>query len=666
MSAFLASMDLLDSRTVTTNGDACLKKTNSSLLDLFFKLVRGLDAEELASLFSAAVTEATEPEAKADLIVLAFQTRATRGHGKGEKDLAYQLLKLGAKEFGEEPVAAVLGLLPLYGYWKDLVHLVASDDCPRALADKSEELLCEQLLADEAELAAATAEKRTPSLSLVAKYAPREGMKFDKGPLRLAKRLAQRLFGSANPAASARKYRKLCSSLNSQLCTTEVLMAAGRWEEIRFARVASLCLQRHRKAFLNEALNGVLTPAQDATGNRHPDDPARVAARLHLREAIVSKKGVQGKALMPHEIVKLCLGGEGRSLSTLEADLMNAQWASLRAGTLEAMRTAVEQRDLEVLEAAAHATAGLGSLAALERALPKHVDLGKLVALVDVSGSMSGTPMEAAIALGILVSELAAPTFRNRVLTFESVPNWVDLSSHTSIRDKVRACEQAPWGGSTNFEAACERILGAAEAAKLPPDEVPDLIVFSDMQFDQANGGHGGRWETAFERLQRRFAEVGQRVCGAPYAAPRIIFWNLRANTVGFPVAKDAPNVQLLSGFSPALLKLVVSGADLVGDEEEVTETVVMPDGSIQTTTKVVRSGPTPEQTLRTALDDAVFDAVRLRLAALEAGPFKDYAFAPKDGTFEMVAKQTPVGAASTAAMPVAPAPPAEDDFEVV
>ena len=657
MSAFLASMDLLDSRTVTTNGDACLKKTNSSLLDLFFKLVRGLDAEELASLFSAAVTEATEPEAKADLIVLAFQTRATRGHGKGEKDLAYQLLKLGAKEFGEEPVAAVLGLLPLYGYWKDLVHLVASDDCPRALADKSEELLCEQLLADEAELAAATAEKRTPSLSLVAKYAPREGMKFDKGPLRLAKRLAQRLFGSANPAASARKYRKLCSSLNSQLCTTEVLMAAGRWEEIRFARVASLCLQRHRKAFLNEALNGVLTPAQDATGNRHPDDPARVAARLHLREAIVSKKGVQGKALMPHEIVKLCLGGEGRSLSTLEADLMNAQWASLRAGTLEAMRTAVEQRDLEVLEAAAHATAGLGSLAALERALPKHVDLGKLVALVDVSGSMSGTPMEAAIALGILVSELAAPTFRNRVLTFESVPNWVDLSSHTSIRDKVRACEQAPWGGSTNFEAACERILGAAEAAKLPPDEVPDLIVFSDMQFDQANGGHGGRWETAFERLQRRFAEVGQRVCGAPYAAPRIIFWNLRANTVGFPVAKDTPNVQLLSGFSPALLKLVVSGADLVGDEEEVTETVVMPDGSIQTTTKVVRSGPTPEQTLRTALDDAVFDAVRLRLAALEAGPFKDYAFAPKDGTFEMVAKPAPVASLDELA---------QDVFEVV
>ena len=37
----------------------------------------------------------------------------------------------------------------------------------------------------------------------------------------------------------------------------------------------------------------------------------------------------------------------------------------------------------------------------LRAGLPRHVDLGKLVPLVDVSGSMGGTaPMEAAIALG--------------------------------------------------------------------------------------------------------------------------------------------------------------------------------------------------------------------------------------------------------------------------
>ena len=95
-------------------------------------------------------------------------------------------------------------------------------------------------------------------------------------------------------------------------------------------------------------------------------------------------------------------------------------------------------------------------------------------------------------------------------------------------------------------------------------------------------------------------------MCGEPYAAPRIIFWNLRGSGIGCPASADWPNTQLLSGFSPALLKLVLSGADVVGDEEEVEQ----PDGTI----KMVRSGPTPKQTLRKALDDEVFDAVRLKL----------------------------------------------------
>ena len=109
--------------------------------------------------------------------------------------------------------------------------------------------------------------------------------------------------------------------------------------------------------------------------------------------------------------------------------------------------------------------------------------------------------------------------------------------------------QHAGWGGSTDFAAACERILQAAEAAKLTPDEIPDLLVLSDMQFNEAGGfgggdGYGGgygrrrgggSWETHFERLQRRFAEVGVAVCGTPYAPPRIVFWNLRGNGRGVP-----------------------------------------------------------------------------------------------------------------------------------
>ena len=100
-------------------------------------------------------------------------------------------------------------------------------------------------------------------------------------------------------------------------------MAAQRWEEIEFGRVASLCLQRQRKAFLNEALKGKLSATQEETGNRHPDNPARVAARRALRAALLEKgaKGVNGKALQPHEIARKCMGQ--RALSARLAALGN-------------------------------------------------------------------------------------------------------------------------------------------------------------------------------------------------------------------------------------------------------------------------------------------------------------------------------------------------------
>ena len=292
-----------------------------------------------------------------------------------------------------------------------------------------------------------------------------------------------------------RKYRQLLSRLNAALATTETLMAAHRWEEIKFANVASLCLQRNRKAFLNEALKGKLTAADELTGNRFPDDEARVAARAHLRACIASKKGVKGSELGPHEIAKKCMRGRA-ALSTLEADLMDAQWASLRDGVRAALAAAQEKKEARVLEAAAPG-ASLDDLRALKAALPASVDLGKLVPLVDVSGSMSGQPMEAAIGLGLLVSELTHPAFRDRAITFESTPSWVDLSGGRGVLEKVQTLQGAGWGGSTNFEAACELILEGCVRGKLPADEVPDLLVFSDMQFDQAQRGYtygyGGR-----------------------------------------------------------------------------------------------------------------------------------------------------------------------------
>ena len=246
-----------------------------------------------------------------------------------------------------------------------------------------------------------------------------------------------------------------------------------------------------------------------------------------MREAVLSSAKIKGKQCFPHELVKKVIGG--RHASTLEDDLVNAQWAAMKRDVVEQIAATGAKR-------------------------------GALTALVDVSGSMAGVPMEVSIALGLLVSDLADEPFQHRVLTFESQPRWHKIPSTSSPVEQIRNLQRAPWGGSTNFAAAMDLLLTACVEGNVAREDVPDLIVFSDMQFDQA---HEGPWETHHERLQRTWAEKG-------YELPSITYWNLRGDTQGgFMADSKTPGVRLLSGFSPALLKLVLTGAEIDTVEEE-------------------------------------------------------------------------------------------------
>ena len=49
------------------------------------------------------------------------------------------------------------------------------------------------------------------------------------------------------------------------------------------------------------------------------------------------------------------------------------------------------------------------------------------VVLADVSGSMSGLPMDVCIAISILLSDLFEGPFKNKVLTFETNPGGIQF-----------------------------------------------------------------------------------------------------------------------------------------------------------------------------------------------------------------------------------------------
>ena len=178
--------------------------------------------------------------------------------------------------------------------------------------------------------------------------------------------------------------------------------------------------------------------------------------------------------------------------------------------------------------------------------------LGKMIAMVDVSGSMEGDPMNVAIALGIRISEKS--TLRNRIMTFSSTPTWINLDQCTDFVSKVDVVRRAQWGMNTNFREALKMILDAIILNKIPPQDVQDmvLVILSDMQMDQ---GDSCNKKVLYEEMKEEYSKAGITAHGEPYKPPHILFWNLRSTT-GFPCLSSQPNCSMMSGFSPALLNV--------------------------------------------------------------------------------------------------------------
>jgi hypothetical protein len=179
--------------------------------------------------------------------------------------------------------------------------------------------------------------------------------------------------------------------------------------------------------------------------------------------------------------------------------------------------------------------------------------LGKMIAMVDVSGSMMGDPMNAAIALGIRIAEKSM--LGKRLLTFSAVPTWVNLDKHHDFVSMVQKVSVAEWGMNTNFLAALNMILDAIIEQKLDSNDVEDMVltILSDMQCDVADSDFSQG--SMMDVIEKRYADAGVRVCGKPYKPPHILFWNLRS-TNGFPTLSTQRNTSMMSGFSPVLLNL--------------------------------------------------------------------------------------------------------------
>lgn len=178
------------------------------------------------------------------------------------------------------------------------------------------------------------------------------------------------------------------------------------------------------------------------------------------------------------------------------------------------------------------------------------------IAVVDVSGSMMGTPMEAAVSLGAYIAEKAHGPFANHFITFSAWPELVEFSG-VDITDKLNRCASADWGANTNLEAVFDMLLNVALANNTPQEDMPTrLYIFSDMEFDMALQ-EWGCWKNSFnpdtlvEGIANKWAAHG-------YKMPDIVFWNLDARQDNIPAIGEG--FSYVSGFSPVMVEQILSG----------------------------------------------------------------------------------------------------------
>jgi len=195
------------------------------------------------------------------------------------------------------------------------------------------------------------------------------------------------------------------------------------------------------------------------------------------------------------------------------------------------------------------------------KALPNYVGNARIMPMVDVSGSMGSLrysygksivqPIDVAISLGLYLSEKNTSDFKDMFLTFSGSPKLEVLTG--TLSQRVAQLEKAHWDMNTNLHAAFEELLRVAKRGNVPAEDMPEmLLILSDMQFDSCTLFD----DSAQEMINRKYAEAG-------YPVPKIVFWNLRQGGDNTPVRYDGRGVCHVSGFSPAIMKAVLSVKEL-------------------------------------------------------------------------------------------------------
>lgn len=304
-------------------------------------------------------------------------------------------------------------------------------------------------------------------------------------------------------------YRKMISRMREQLSLVEHKLTEKKTDKIDYSQVPSQAFKKYTKAFFRN------------DGERFEE---------FLNRANEGEVKVNAGTLHTHQLVTEYFGSIWNNFMG-ENKAIEAQWKNLPKP---------QANSLNVLP------------------------------MVDVSGSMSGLPMEVAVSIGIFLSENSEGEFRNNFLTFSSEPELITMVEGDSLFNKVRQVIKSDWGMNTDLEAALQMILNTAVKNNLKQEELPDLIpILTDMQMDNT-GRFGAMTDMSFyQKMKQKFEDNS-------YQIPTLLWWNIAGDYSGaLAVTKDEQNTILISGFSQKLFDNILN-LDLDKLEDYTPETAML------------------------------------------------------------------------------------------
>lgn len=312
-----------------------------------------------------------------------------------------------------------------------------------------------------------------------------------------------------------KEYRKTLSVLRERINVLERLMSANRWDEIEFDKIPSRAGIIYRNAFARRD----------------------ILAKRYEAFAKSSETKVNAKALYPHDIAHRAFdwGMKRADINAPERLMLQKYWDNLKD-----FYNGREENG---------------------------------IAVVDVSGSMSGIPMEAAVSMGAYIADKAHGPFANHFITFSANPELVRFEG-VDIVDKFNRCVKANWGMNTNVAAVFDMLLNTAKKKHVKAEDMPTRIyIFSDMEFDKCmtfdsnyrNDGWGWNWNSckhpsSTQEVNSDLEKIKRKWRAAGYQMPSVIFWNLNARNNRIPAIGDG--FSYVSGFSPSMIDSILSGKD--------------------------------------------------------------------------------------------------------